>query len=120
MAKERREFERVDVQVPMRYRRAGQLSGLWHEATLTDLSAGGLRFTTDEPVELGVQLEFELRLSIRQAPFVLRGRVASEQLLSAASTEYGVALVDLSPEERVEVDELVRFLSPGEDPPKHA
>jgi len=116
MGTERREFDRAPLQVPMRYRRASQLASLWHQATLTDLSAGGMRFTTDELLEVGAKLEFEVRLSIRQASFILRGFVASEQSLDATHTEYGVGFLDLAPNERVEVDELVWFLSQGSWP----
>ncbi|GEM_PF-3315918 len=116
MGKERREFDRTPLQVPMLYRRASELASLWQKGIMTDLSAGGMRFTTDELVELGTKLEFEVRLSIRQIPFTLRGFVASEQSLDATQTDYGVGFLDLDPNERVGVDELVQFLSQGHGP----
>lgn len=90
----------------MRYKRVGALMDLWHHAILTDLSAGGLRFATGELVDEGSELEFEIVLPIRKDPYLLMGRVVSEQ-----EGEYGVALLGVPPDKQVEVGELVEFLN---------
>ena len=106
MGKERRGFGRARLDFSMRYKRVGALMDLWHRAALTDISAGGLRFATDELMDEGSKLEFEVILPIRKDPYLLIGRVVSEQ-----EGEYGVVLLDVPPDKQVEVDELVEFLN---------
>jgi len=108
---DRREFHRAGFHVAIAYKRIGALLETWQNGTMTDVSAGGLRFTTDDPIDQGAQLEFKLVLPIRKDAYILDGLVVSEQPADGGSVEYGVAFLDLEPDRQAEVDELVRFLN---------
>lgn len=112
---DRREFHRAGFQVAIAYKRIGALLETWQTGTMTDLSAGGLRFTTGDLIEQGAQLELKLVLPIRKDPYVLGGRVVSEQPADEGAIEYGVAFLDLKPDQQAEVDELVRFLNRSQE-----
>ena len=115
MGQERREYRRADLRFVIKYRRAGALMDLWRDGTMTDLSAGGLRFSTEELIDQGVTLEFQILLPIRKDPYVLVGQVVSEAPSEPQRSEYGAAFVDVSPDKQVEVDELVQFLTRRRD-----
>ncbi len=80
MTKERREFQRAELNIPMHYRRAGSMTTLWQKGTLVDISAVGLRLATHESLEPDAKFEFEIVLPIRKNAYVLKGQVASEQV----------------------------------------
>jgi hypothetical protein len=109
MGNEQREFHRADLQLPIHYRLAGTLSGLWQHGTLVNLSAVGLRLATRELLELNARLEVEIVLPSRNNPCVFLGVVLSEQPVGG-HTEYGVAFEEVTLEKGQEIDELVRFL----------
>ena len=83
------------------------------EVVGADLSAGGLRLMTMEPIEVGMKLQFEISLTVRKDPFILLGRVVWERQVGKGS-ECGVEFTDISPDVQMEIDRLVELVSrPG-------
>jgi hypothetical protein len=83
---------------------------LWRTGTIVDLSAGGFRLTTTQALDEGVKLEFEIRLPGRAGPYVLYGQIVWTKDIAVDLKEYGVELVDITPDNKAELDELVQFL----------
>ncbi len=114
MSKERRGFDRAELNFPTQYRPARSLTALWQHGTIVDISAAGLRLATRELLELETKLEFEIHLPIRKDPYVIVGKVASEER-RPGQYEYGVAFVDVISEKGEQIDELVQFLNKAPD-----
>ena len=110
MGRERRQFPRVPHPFDVRYRPAGTFGATWQLAQTVNLSAGGLRFCTEDMFELGDLLETQIELPGMHAPLVLQGRVIWKQLLAAGVLEYGVEFLDVGPDQQVQIDQLVAFL----------
>ncbi len=110
MGREQREFDRAELNFPIRYRLAGELAALWQQGALVDISASGLRLATRELLEPDVKVEFELILPIRKDPYVFVGIMASEHQ-RPGQREYGISFVDVTADKYVEIDELVQFLN---------
>jgi len=76
---------------------------------MLDVSAGGLRLRTHQPIELGDRVELQIQLSLRQQPYLLPGRVVWIQE-TALGVEHGVAF-EVDSDHQAELDELARFLT---------
>jgi len=83
---------------------------LWRTGTIVDLSAGGFRLTTTQVLDEDVKLEFEIRLPARAERYVLYGQIVWAKDIAADLKEYGVVLVDITPDNQAQLDELVQFL----------
>ena len=110
MGSEQREFRRADLAVPIRFRPSSALMELWQSGTLLDLSAGGFRFSTDQPIEVGTELDFQVHLPIRKDPHVFIGLVRWEKP-SGGIWEYGVTFGNVTMDQQVDIDRLVAFLT---------
>ena len=88
---------------------------VWHKATIVDISAGGLRFLSPEPVEVGTRIEFQVLLPVRKDPYAFAGQALWEREAGGAGFEYGVSFAGLSMDQQSDLDKLVRFL--GHAPP---
>lgn len=110
MGAERRQFHRVPHAFELQYRLAGDLSTSWRTANTLNLSAAGIRFVVDEPLDPEMALEIQLQLPNSPQAFVLRGCVVWSQLQASGVCEIGVAFVDLTSEQQFRLDELVQFL----------
>jgi uncharacterized protein (TIGR02266 family) len=116
-AGERRDFGRVPVPFAIRYRVYGQLGESWHEIATINISAGGMRFRTDDPIEVGSHLELEIALPGSPAPLVVQGKVVWNQALGARASENGVQFMEMTPDQHEHIDSLVRFLMKKSPPP---
>ena len=110
MGTERREFERADLHVPVRYRPLQEMVDLWYLGTILNISASGLRLLVEEAVEVGARMECEVAFPGRADPYTLFGEVVSELRARPKSYEYGIVFVDVTPDKQAEIDELVQFL----------
>jgi len=106
---ERRKDPRAPVWLAARYHLVEEAPDLWYMGTITDLSAGGLRMAGDRRLEPGAKLDLEIALAHRPEPVRLKGEVVWVRSLASGS-EYGVMFIELSPDQQVELDELVQFL----------
>lgn len=109
MTQERREFPRVPQPFEVRYHLSGELTESWRIASTVNLSAGGMRLEGPELLETGHPVEIQLNLAGRHNLIVL-GRVVWSQPQPSGATGSGIEFVDLTPEQRAQIDEIVRFL----------
>lgn len=117
MGEERRDFSRAPVPFDIRYRIYGELGESWREITTLNISAGGMRFRSDDLIEVGIQLEVQIALPSAPAPLIVRGRVAWSRLLGSGVSENGVQFTNVTPEQLEQIDGLVRFLMKKSPPP---
>lgn len=85
----------------------------WQEADLDDLSSGGLRMRTAESFQVNDVLWFNLEIQNFLVEFsiktqgIIRRRTEFENEYT-----YGVAFINLSPDDRIRIDENVRMDRP--------
>ena len=115
MVEDQRRFNRVKFPLSIRYRQVNVLADVWYTAKLVDLSAGGLRLLSAELLESGARLEFQIVLPIRQAPYFLSGLVIWEKSTDEGGSECGVEFINVTTEQRTELDWLVELLSRSKD-----
>lgn len=111
MGSERREFGRVPIPMPVRFRVLGGFLGMWLDGLVQDLSAGGLRFISLQPVDQDAIIEFQLTLPGRMEPYSLTGRVLWVDSTRPDALEYGAVFIDVADRQRAFIEELVQFLS---------
>ena len=113
MTRERRQFHRTPHPFEVRYRQYGQFTSSWAEASTINISAGGIRFRSPELLERGTALELEITIPSMREALVIRGQVAWSQLQASGVIENGVQFTEVSSEQQLRIDELVRFLRSG-------
>ena len=110
MGIERRRFERVRLPIPLKFQFTRERITWWYDGLLLDISLGGMRFSTEESIPIGTELQFELAVPIRNDAYRFRGQTVWVREAKTA-VEYGVELVDVTRDQENELNELVRFLS---------
>ncbi len=113
MTRERRQFSRAPHPFELRYRQYGEFTSSWTDASTINLSAGGMRFRSPDTLERAALLELEITIPSAREALVIRGQVAWSQLQASGVIENGVQFIEVSPEQQMRIDELVRFLRPG-------
>ncbi len=107
---DRREFFRLKVSVPVRYRVLPAAAGARYKTTSTkNLSGGGLLLLLDEPVAIGTMLDLGIELEGEEGKtemLLCLGRVATIRE-EGNRPEVGVAFVDIEEKDR---ERLFRFL----------
>jgi c-di-GMP-binding flagellar brake protein YcgR len=74
---ERRRYQRVEAQIPIRYRKQGDAAETPATSLLTaDVSAGGLMFRTKEAISAACNLVLELDLPTVTRPILATAKVA--------------------------------------------
>ena len=110
MRRERRRFHRASQSFNVRCRHYGALTETWHLIASLDLSAGGMRFRSEGPFELGCLLEFEISLPNASEPLVVRGRLLRSEVQERNLVEHAVEFLDVQEEAQIQLDGLVAFL----------
>jgi uncharacterized protein (TIGR02266 family) len=110
MRRERRHFHRIPHAFEVQYRRQGELGESWRAVNTVNLSAGGIRIRCEDLFEGGTLLELSIQLPNAREPLVLQGCVIWSRTQASGVTEYGVEFLDVTPERRVQIDNLVEFL----------
>lgn len=110
MTRERRHFPRAAQPFEARYRLAGELQVLWSRASVINVSASGARIRSEEPIAVGSAVELELKLPGQQSPTLLRGHVVWDHLEAAGVMEHGIEFTEATPTQRMQIDEVVRFV----------
>lgn len=110
MGEEQRQFQRIPESFNIQCRPFGALSETWRGVVTMDLSAGGIRFRSEAWYELSDMLELQIQLPTSRVPLVFRGRVVRSRRLPSGNAECGIEFVDLTPDQQIELDELVQFL----------
>lgn len=114
---ERRDFSRTPVPFVVRCRIYGELGESWRAITTVNISAGGMRFRTEDLIGVGAQLEIEISLPGSPAPLIVQGKVVWSQALGAGASEHGVQFMEMTPQQHEHVDGLVGFLMKKSPPP---
>lgn len=117
MAGERRDFSRVPVPFRVRYRLYRELGESWRQIATVNISAGGMRVRSEEPLEVGGRLEVQITLSSAATPLTVQGCVVWSRSLGAGVNEIGVQFTDLTPVQQEQVDGIVLFLMKSTPPP---
>lgn len=110
MTKERRLFPRVPQPFEARYRLADEMGTSWHGMTLVNISAGGVRFRTDELIQQGTPLELQVQLPGLREPLLVNGQTIWSTLQASGVMEIGVEFVNVTADQQLQIDGIVRFL----------
>ena len=86
------------------------MSTAWVTLTALNLSAVGVRLRSADPFEPGTTLEIQLQLPSMPQPVIVCGQVVWTQMHASGVSENGVEFVDVSPEQGLQIDQLVQFL----------
>ncbi len=111
MGQEQRQFPRVPQPFEAKYHRLGELTQGWSTARTMNLSAGGIRFRSEESFEPGTLLEVQLQLPSETQLLMLQGRVIWCQAQASGVAEVGVEFLNLTPQQQVQIDNIVNFLT---------
>lgn len=109
MSKERRRFDRASQSVEVQYRRRSDLPQPWEEGLMLNLSAAGIRLQLRGCADPGTILEVQIKLPNNRNPVALCGRVVWRAPPNASIC--GIELLDVTPDQRADIDELVQFLN---------
>lgn len=106
----RREFFRLNITIPVRYRILPAEAGARYKIAFTkNLSGGGLLLVLDEPVAVGTMLDLWIELEqeeVRSEIILCSGRVATVREVGNRR-EAGVFFLDIEEKDR---EKLLRFL----------
>ena len=112
--KQKRRHLRVSLPVPIKYRIEGESGAASREGLLVNLSAGGLRFTSDmlSSAQLipGQRLQLEWSLENRVEPYTLQGEIVWTHDTASRLVECGVEFFDITPDQELELGQIVEFL----------
>lgn len=109
--KEKRIYKRLKMQINLRYRvvSADSAANDEHLTVARNLSAGGLAFSTDEKLKIGMILQLAVELPAFDAPINCLSRVVRiEESGPAGSHLVGVCFLDMSGQDRVQLDRFVK------------
>lgn len=110
---QRRQFDRVPIPIPIRFRILDGFGGMWLDGMMLDLSAGGTRFTSLHPIEQGAALEFHITLPDRAEPYLLSGQVLWVDGSRPEQPGYGAVFTNVTESQQQFLDDLVQFLKRG-------
>jgi len=110
MGTERRQFHRAPEELQARCRHCGALEATWRPIVTLDLSAGGMRFKSEDAFEPGSLLEIELPMPHGAERFILRSRLLWTKDRSPREAEHGVEFLGVTETEQLQLDALVDFL----------
>jgi len=115
--KERRRDHRLAQPFQARYRLYGELTESWRTMTTVNLSVSGLRFRSAGLIEVGDELQIELLLPTSREPLVVRGRIIWSQPMASGVVENGAEFIDMTPEQGIQIDTMVKFFLGGHPAP---
>lgn len=110
MTKERRSFPRVPQPFEARYRLTDEMGASWHAMTLVNISAGGVRFRTDQLIEQDTPLQIQVQLPGMREALVVSGHAVWSTLQASGVMEIGVEFLNVTPDQQLQIDNVVQFL----------
>lgn len=112
MPRERRKFVRAPHGLEAKYHPAfGNREEGWRAVQTVNLSAGGIRFRSADPLAVGKVLDLDITLPSVGRSLPLRGCVVWSRMPASGLTEHGVAFTDLTLEQMVQLEEFVQWLT---------
>ena len=107
---ERRRFQRIDSNLPVRYKNIKTATVPVGSLT-NDISEGGIRFKTNEFISLACRLVVEVTLPTAQRPIKAISKVAWIRKLSSGDQyELGNHFLEISKEDKVLITDYVNRL----------
>ncbi|MFQ5698345.1 MAG: TIGR02266 family protein [Myxococcota bacterium] len=106
MATDRRRSERVALKIPVDY---SSVDSFFSEFS-ANINEGGIFVRSERSVPLGSVVQLQFKLPGRERPLQMKGRVAWTESDAAEDNGIGIEFLDLSPEVREEINEVVRSL----------
>ena len=113
MGEERRRFPRATYPFGAQCRLLEDPGHGWIPSTVVNLSANGLRFRSEMPLERGAEIEIQFQPEGFQEALLLRGRIVWAEMRAAGVVEHGVELSNISSTQELAIDRLVSFLRQG-------
>ena len=114
-ATERRRFQRIDSNVPIKYRNLRTATVTINSLT-KDIGEGGVRFKTNEFISLACRLVVEMTLPTIQKPIKAISKVAwIKKMPSGEEYELGNQFLEISKEDRSLITDYVNRIS-GSNP----
>jgi len=118
--KERRQFHRVAQTLEGRYRVSGEFTSAVKPMTLLNLGAGGVRFRGSELLEKHQMIEIEAAVPGLRGTLVVKGRVAWSAMRASGVAETGAEFMEISPDQRFQIDKIVQFFRGASQAPPAA
>ena len=86
-----------------------------------DVSAGGIRLETQEPVELGTQVTLKVNANVAPIREVLEitGKVVRVREISPEVYEWGIEFEDIGKEKQAELNKRIELLAGGDRVGRH-
>lgn len=111
-SEERRRRPRIRQPFYAKCRPVGGVGGsAWYHVNPLNLSAHGMKFLGPRLFEHGCSLECSITSQNTVRPLVLSGRAVWGKTHPSGAVEQGIEFVDVTPEQQVQLDGLVRTLS---------
>mgnify|MGYP001357077759 FL=1 len=108
---ERRRFQRIDSNLPLRYKNIKAATVPMGSLT-KDISEGGIRFKTNEFISLACRLVVEISLPTAQRPIKAISKVAwIRKLTSGEQYELGNQFLEISKEDKGLITDYVNRLN---------
>ena len=84
----------------------------WHDITVLDFSAGGLKFTIDENVEYKIDDDLFLKVETHEFPMEIvdvQVKVCRAERTGDGKIIYGAVFIALTPEQHINIDEVILY-----------
>lgn len=84
---------------------------IWHDATVFDISAGGVKFLTNILFDIDDDLWFELEVPefLDKQEMIVKGKIRRQEDDELGKFVYGVSFEDMTESMRVSIDESISF-----------
>ncbi len=114
---ERRRYQRIACQIPVRYRLKAQgVLTSWKESEAGNISAGGLFVTFGEKMEKGMLLDLEIPVPGLVGPLKTLGKVVwVEAVASDKIVKCGLEFAQIRAEDRAFLSKYIERQSPSGD-----
>ena len=116
MGQERRRFQRAPESFPIQCRNPKE-GERWKGVQAINISASGLRLLSDVPFEEHAMMEFKLDLPNIGGPLVLLGDIVWSKVMTVGVVEVAVEFKQVTPEQEIQIDEIVDFMMRKPKPP---
>ena len=116
MQEERRQRLRIRQSFHATYRRIEGPAQSWCSTGPVNLSLSGARFRGSQQLDPGCLIELAILPPKAVHPFTLRARVVWDKAYPSGVLEYGIAFVDVTPDQERQLEKLIGSLP--KDQPK--
>ena len=109
---EKRRYPRVESNLPLQYKNIKKLSGVSMGSLASNISAGGIRFKTNEFISLACRLVVEINLPTIPKPIKAISKVAWIRKLPVGEQyELGIQFLEIAKEDKDHITNFTNKLS---------